>query len=185
MKPLLAGLSVVALLGGHASLEAQYLAPRQYLQRLPQTQTPAAPAPYGLPPGPTVTPPPNSTAAPTAAEANKAAANKEAALKRITEFQRKRAEGGSASAQYTLGMRYVQGDGVEKNLAEGCKWLRASAKQDHVWARKKLVELEKELGPLPPDPVVKPDADPPPKQPATTEEPAGAPSDSPATSPGS
>lgn len=158
MKPVPLRLLMVIVLGAPAALEAQYQAPRQYLRRLPQTQAPSAAAASALPPGPTVTPPPTSTAAPTAADVDKAAAEKEATLKRTIEFQRKRAEGGSATAQYTLGMRYVQGDGVEKNLAEGCKWLRAAAKQDHVWARKKLEELEKERGPLPPDPVVKPDS---------------------------
>ena len=183
MKPVLAGLLMAGVLGTLAPLEAQYMAPRQYLRRLPQTQTPSAPGPSTLPPGPTVTPPPTSTAVPTAAEASKAAAEKEAAVKRTVEFQRKRAAGGSASAQYTLGMRYVQGDGVEKNLAEGCKWLRAAAKQDHVWARKKLEELEKELGPLPPDPVAKPAS--PSGKPAEPDTPPGTTPGAPATPPGS
>jgi len=160
MKPLLKGscLWLATLAAACVSLQAQYQSPRQYLKRLQPTQPAAAPAPSGLPPGPTVAPAPSATAAPTAADANKAAAEKQATLKRTIEFQRKRAEAGSASAQYTLGLRYVQGDGVEKNLAEGCKWLRASAKQDNVWAKKKLEELDKEFGPLPPDPVAKPEA---------------------------
>lgn len=151
MKTVLVYLLTAAACGAAASLHAQYQSPRQYLQRLPQTQPPATAQPT-LPPGPTVVPPPSSSPAPTAADAAKAAAAKEATLKRTIEFQRKRAEGGSASAQFTLGMRYVQGDGVERNLAEGCKWLRAAAKQDHVWAKRKLGELEKELGSLPPEP---------------------------------
>ncbi len=152
MKTFATTLVAVVVLTTFVSARGQYQSPRQYLRRLPQTQAPSTPAQPPLPPGPTVTPPPNSTPVPTAADAAKASAEKDATVKRTIEFQRKRAESGSASAQYALGLRYVLGDGLEKNLAEGCKWLRAAAKQDYVWAKKKLTELEKEHGQLPPDP---------------------------------
>jgi TPR repeat protein len=131
------------------AMQGQYLAPGQYLRRLPSTQPPA-PSTAGLPPGPTITAPPTLVPTASAAETAKAASEKEATLKRVIEFQKKRALGGSASAQYNLGVRYLEGEGVAKDLAEACKWLRAAAKQDYTWAKRKLVELEKEHGTLPP-----------------------------------
>lgn len=144
-------MAVAALAGGFAPvLEAQYLAPRQYMRRLDQTPQPRTPPPPNttLPPGPVVTPPP-AVPAVTVTNSPKARAEREAAKKRAIEFQRKRAEGGSASAQYELGVRYLNGDGVEKNLAEARKWLTAAAGQDHVWAKKKLTELEQLPAPDP------------------------------------
>lgn len=135
---------VLGLGGGFAPvLEAQYLAPRQYMRRLDQTTQPRSPTPPNttLPPGPVVAPPP-AVPAVTVTNSPKALAEREAAKKRAIELQRKRAEGGSASAQYELGVRYLNGDGVEKNLAEARKWLTAAARQDHFWAKKKLAELE-------------------------------------------
>ncbi len=134
-------MAVAGLAGGFAPvLEAQYLAPRQYMRRLDQTTQPRTPN-TTLPPGPVVSPPP-AVPAVTVTNSPKAQAEREAAKKRAIEFQRKRAEGGSASAQYELGVRYLNGDGVEKNPAEAHKWLTAAARQDHVWAKKKLAELE-------------------------------------------
>lgn len=130
-----------------STLQAQYLAPRQYLRRLNPPSPPAQPPPAsGLPPGPSVAPLP---AVPAAAVTNtaKAKAERDAATRRAVEFQRKRAEGGSATAQYGLGIRYLSGDGVEVNLAEARKWLGAAAQQDHVWAKKKLAELDAQSGP--------------------------------------
>lgn len=80
--------------------------------------------------------------APTEADLAKATAEKEAADKRVLEFQLKRAEVGSPTAQYELGIRYLTGKGVEKNLVEARKWLEAAAKQDNVWAKRKLKELD-------------------------------------------
>lgn len=134
-------------------LQGQYLAPRQYLRRLPPAQQPSpqpTPGTAGLPPGPVIAPPPTPAPTASAAEAAKAASQKEATTKRVIEFQKKRALAGSAAAQYSLGVRYLEGDGVEQNLAEACKWLRAAAKQDYTWAKRKLVDLEKEHGQLPP-----------------------------------
>jgi TPR repeat protein len=148
-------IGLAAALGLASVAEAQYLAPRQYMRRLNQTPAqPQPPANSTLPPGPTVTPAPSVPAAAVTNSA-KARAEKDAATKRTVEFQRKRAEAGSTSAQYDLGMRHLTGDGVEKNLAEARKWFTAAAKQDHLWSKKKLAELEAEYGPPPatPDPV--------------------------------
>lgn len=144
-------------------LQGQYLAPRQYLRRLPPAQQPSAPptpGTAGLPPGPVITTPPTPAPTASAAEAAKAASQKDATTKRVIEFQKKRAQAGSAAAQYSLAVRYLEGDGVEKDLAEACKWLRAAAKQDYTWAKRKLVELEKEHGQLPPPDEADPAASP-------------------------
>ncbi len=87
---------------------------------------------------------PSPTPAPTEADLANAAAEKAAADERLLDFQIKRAGAGSPTAQYELGLRYLTGKGVEKNLLEGRKWLEASAKQDNVWAQRKLKELDEQ-----------------------------------------
>ena len=63
-------------------------------------------------------------------------------MRKTIEFQKKRAAEGSPSAQYELGLRYLNGDGVEKDEAVGLKFLEDSAKQDYTLAKKKLEELK-------------------------------------------
>ena len=63
-------------------------------------------------------------------------------VKKTIEFQKKRAAEGSPSAQYELGLRYLNGDGVEKDEAGGMKLLEESAKQDYTLAKRKLDELK-------------------------------------------
>jgi len=77
----------------------------------------------------------------------KARASKEEALRKTVEFQKKRAEEGSESAQYELGVRYLKGDGVEKDPVTGRKWLFESSKNGYGPATQKLEELDK---PAPP-----------------------------------
>ncbi len=127
-------------------VHAQYLAPRQYLRRLdpnapsPRPANPPAPA---LPPGPVVTPPPALPTPPAATNTNARARPEQLeAQKRAVEALRKRAEAGSASAQYELGVRYLTGKGVATNLVEARKWFEAAARQGDYWAKKKLAELE-------------------------------------------
>lgn len=48
---------------------------------------------------------------------------------KVFAFHLKRAEDGSASSQYEVGSRYVEGKGVEKNRTEAIKWLEKSLKQ--------------------------------------------------------
>lgn len=43
----------------------------------------------------------------------------------------KAAEQGVAEAQHDLGMRYVKGDGAEKDLVEAAKWFQRSADQGY------------------------------------------------------
>lgn len=138
----------------------QYMAPRQYMRRLgpnmPQPTPPPRQAAPVQPPAqagnaagnqnsPAVAPqpvPPPLVVAPKT-DPQKEQQRKEAALKNAIEFLKKRAEAGSASAQYELGKRYMTGDGIEKDLALARKWLEASAKQGEENAKLKLSELDK------------------------------------------
>lgn len=51
----------------------------------------------------------------------------------ISELKNK-AEQGNAEAQYSLGVCYRCGDGVEKNLEEAIKWYRKAAEQGYAKA---------------------------------------------------
>lgn len=61
--------------------------------------------------------------------------------RRVVAFQTKRAEEGSASAQYELGLRYIKGDGVEKNVSKAQRWLKAAAAGGNTQAVRKLAEM--------------------------------------------
>lgn len=50
------------------------------------------------------------------------------------------AEQGDASAQYNLGLCYLQGIGIERNVAEAEKWLERSASQNFVSAQQVLAD---------------------------------------------
>ena len=65
----------------------------------------------------------------------------DATKQRVLEFQQKRAAEGSAVAQFDLAMRYLSGDGVEKNEATARSWLRKAAAGGNGQAAKKLKEL--------------------------------------------
>jgi TPR repeat protein len=73
----------------------------------------------------------------------KAQAAKDQATRKTIEFQKRRAEEGSSTAQYDLGIRYIKGDGVERDEAKGRVLLEASAKNGFNPAVKKLSELTK------------------------------------------
>ena len=114
--------------------------------------SPPAPAPARPAPAPpTVVAPAPAMAPAQPVDPEKAKAEKEATVKRIVEFQRKRAEAGSATAQYDLAMRYLKGDGVEKDLALAKKWLQAAAKNGHTLAPKKLEALKQQEQLKPPE----------------------------------
>ena len=87
-------------------------------------------------------PPANGTnavpAPPPPADPEKA---KQETLKKTIEFEKKNAEKGSPWAQYSLGLRHLTGDGVEKDEAAARKWLEAAAKNNDSRAKKKLEEL--------------------------------------------
>ncbi|MDX1951133.1 MAG: hypothetical protein SFY81_03050 [Verrucomicrobiota bacterium] len=58
------------------------------------------------------------------------------------EWQIKRAEEGSSRAQYALGLRYLTGDGVEKNELTARSYLKQAAENGETLAVKKLAELD-------------------------------------------
>jgi hypothetical protein len=62
--------------------------------------------------------------------------------RRVVAFQQQRAVEGFPSAQYQLGLRLLEGNGVERNVAAGRKWLAAAAEAGHSQARKKIEELK-------------------------------------------
>ena len=67
-------------------------------------------------------------------------AKKAAADKRAVEFLKKRVAQGSASAAYKLGVRYLEGDGVETNKAEAVRLLTLAANEGDKKAQEKLKE---------------------------------------------
>ncbi|MEW6160735.1 MAG: hypothetical protein AB1813_25170 [Verrucomicrobiota bacterium] len=104
----------------------------------------AAPAPApAARPAPVVRPVYVAPAPARPVDPEKERAKKDEALRKTIEFQKKRAEQGSAQAQFDLGMRYLKGDGVEKDEAEARRWLEQAAKNDFQQAKKKLEELDK------------------------------------------
>jgi len=72
----------------------------------------------------------------------KVAAEKESVLKNTIEYEKTRANEGSGWAQYKLGIRYLNGDGVEKNEATGRKWLQVAADNGESQAQSKLKALD-------------------------------------------
>ena len=59
------------------------------------------------------------------------------------EFLKKRVDQGSISAAYKLGIRYLEGDGVETNKAEAIRLLTLAANQGDKKAKEKLEEVSK------------------------------------------
>lgn len=55
-----------------------------------------------------------------------------------TQALRQKAEQGNAAAQFDLGTRYRNGDGVSKNLVEAVKWVRMAANQGDAEAQYNL-----------------------------------------------
>ena len=55
----------------------------------------------------------------------------------VTEIHR-RAEQGDADAQFTLGVRYANGEGVLKDDEEAVRWYRLDADQGHAFAQSLL-----------------------------------------------
>lgn len=127
------------------SWTAQFQGARRYVKPIaPQTQQPTRPMTLSPtpPPLPGATPPARPQTNTVDAEVlKKQAAQKAEALKRTIEFQKKRAEQGSAVAQFDLGKRYLTGDGLEKNLQEARKWFEAAAKQGHTGAAARIEEV--------------------------------------------
>ena len=79
-------------------------------------------------------------APPTAAELESQKGELSMEEKKKVQWQMDRAEKGSDPAQYSLGMRYLEGKGVPKDLKKARKWLTESAKQGNADAKKALAD---------------------------------------------
>lgn len=150
MKPLLAFSFALVVLTAVPSIFGQATSVKRIAR---QIKTPPSAEPTNGVSKPT---PPASarTPNPAAAPANptpwyapppreKTKAEKEEAARKALEFQKKQAEEGSPTAQYDLGMRYLNGDGVERNPEAAKKWFELAAKQDHTQAKRQLEQISK------------------------------------------
>ena len=79
----------------------------------------------------------------TPASPPKSATDRDELFNRTLAFQKQQAEAGSPSFQYALGLRYLSGDGVEKNSETARHWFDLAAKQGNQQASKKMEELNK------------------------------------------
>ncbi len=75
----------------------------------------------------------------------KVAAEKEAVLKNTIAYEKARANEGSSWAQYKLGVRYLNGDGVEKNETTARKWQQVAADNGESQAQNKLKTLNSKV----------------------------------------
>jgi TPR repeat protein len=128
-----------------ASLIVSLMASAGHAQTARQLTRKIVPPPANQPAPPPPARPgaaPAQPVAPAPIDPEKERAKQADALKKTIEFQKKRAEDGSASAQYELANRYFFGEGVERDAATGRKWLEKSAAQDYAPAKKKLAELD-------------------------------------------
>ena len=64
-------------------------------------------------------------------------------------YIQKSAEMGDADAQYLLGLMYLRGLDVKKNIETAIEWLKKSAEQKHKAATRKLNELTKNTATCP------------------------------------
>lgn len=55
-------------------------------------------------------------------------------------YLRQGAEAGNADAQFTLGIRYQVGDGVERDRKVAAEWFQKAANQDHARAQYELAQ---------------------------------------------
>ncbi|MDB6131682.1 MAG: hypothetical protein JWM04_2789 [Verrucomicrobiales bacterium] len=73
-------------------------------------------------------------------EKEKQAAAKDASL---LKFQMEQAEKGLPTFQYEMGLRYLEGRGVERNAERGNEWLKKAVEGGVKEARSKMVDLDK------------------------------------------
>jgi TPR repeat protein len=63
------------------------------------------------------------------------------------EWYRKAAVRGHSESAYLLGMKYLNGDGVEQDKPKAAKWLKQAADQGHSRAERQLEDLKQYLRP--------------------------------------
>lgn len=155
---------VISTLIAASPAKAQYNARNLTRKVNPQRGAPGAPnqprppAQPALPPTPPA-PPSNPVPAPAQAirrappapavvarpiDPEKERAAKEETERKALEFEMKRADEDFGWAQYALGMRYLKGNGVDQNAAQGRKWLEKAAKNGESRATRELTKLDKE-----------------------------------------
>lgn len=125
------------------------IAPQTRPAPAPSQPTPApvpAPVPVQPAPQPVYRAAPAAVAPSTPVDPAKVAAQKSKSERDLLEWQKKRAEAGSDNAQYELGVRYLTGNGVDKDEKVGMEWLTKAAKSGNFQAKKKLEELKNEAG---------------------------------------
>lgn len=141
-------LVLVALFASAFSLQAQVGTSPRTLTRRIAPQLPPQPA-VARPGGAGVAPAAAPKAPPTAAELEQQKMEQSAEEKKKIQWQMDRAEKGSDPAQFAIGMRYLEGNGVDKDLKKARKYLTESARQGNADAKKTLAE-HPELPPLDP-----------------------------------
>lgn len=134
---LLASLTVSAQVGTATS-------PRTLTRKIAPPPPPAAPKINNSPaPGAAAASAAQPAATPSKAQQASDAAKVSAEEQKKIAWQKERAEAGSASTQYDLALRYLEGKGVEKDPKLAKKWLEKSAAAGNEKAKLKLAELEK------------------------------------------
>jgi localization factor PodJL len=106
-----------------------------------QPTAPAAPAATTPPDSFTAAPPKAATAAPTATVPAPAAATPKTASGTALDKLTAMANSGNARAELVVALKYLDGDGVPANDAEGAKWLEKSAAQGEPLAQYRLGTL--------------------------------------------
>jgi TPR repeat protein len=151
-------LVLAALFISALSLQAQVgTSPRTLTRRIAPQLPPQPPrGPQGGAGAPAAAATPKAPA--TAADIEQKQMELSAEEKKKLDWEMGRAEKGSDPAQYTVGMRYLEGKGVPKDLKKARKWLTESAKQGNAEAKKALAE-HPELPPLDKETDAKPVAD--------------------------
>lgn len=148
-------LVLAALFVATFSLQAQVgTSPRTLVRRIAPQLPPQQPV--ARPGGAAgATAPAAAATPPSAADIEEKQAELSIEEKKKLQWQMDRAEKGSDPAQYTIGMRYLEGKGVPKDLKKARKWLTESAKQGNADAKKTLAE-HPELPPLDDPKIAKP-----------------------------
>lgn len=139
--------------------QAQITSAGSYTRRIAPNRAPARPAPArAAAPAPAAraqarpapaaaaqpATPPAVAATPAPVDPEKVKEGKDDVDRKRLEWQKKRAEEGSPYAQYDLGVRFLTGDGVEKDAETARKWLELASKNGNSSATKKLAELKEE-----------------------------------------
>lgn len=117
-------------------------APAALATRVPQPVVPARPAAATPAPGSKLPPLAQVLAPPAPAPAPRQASQSAQVARRVVEVQKARAKEGSPEAQFDLGVRYMNGDGVMPDLERARHWLTEAALSGHAAAARKLAELD-------------------------------------------